>query len=161
MDILHLVDRLEELFNQSRGIPLTRQVVVDEDRMLEIIDQMRVAIPEEVKQAREIIAKRDRIQAQAQEEAARTVELARKKSAELVDRDPIVQAAQSRGEQVIAQARASADSIRADADMYVVESLQHLEVELMGILTQVRNGIDKLHADNKTQGDGERRPPSA
>ena len=49
MDILQLIDRLEELFNESKAIPLTRNVMVDEDRMLDIIDQMRIAIPEEVK----------------------------------------------------------------------------------------------------------------
>ena len=52
MDILHLVDRLEELFNESRPIPLTHSVVVDEDRVLEIIDQMRISIPDEVKKAK-------------------------------------------------------------------------------------------------------------
>ena len=51
MDILQLIDRLEELFNESKNIPLTRNVMVDEDRMLDIIDQMRIAIPEEVKKA--------------------------------------------------------------------------------------------------------------
>ncbi len=45
MDILQLIDRLEELFNESKNIPLTRNVMVDEDRMLDIIDQMRIAIP--------------------------------------------------------------------------------------------------------------------
>ena len=49
MDILQLIDRLEELFNESKTIPLTRNVMVDEDRMLDIIDQMRIAVPEEVK----------------------------------------------------------------------------------------------------------------
>ena len=49
MEILHLVDRLEELFNQSRPIPLTRNVIVDEDSFLELIDQMRDSIPEEIK----------------------------------------------------------------------------------------------------------------
>ena len=68
MDILHLVDRLEELFNESRAIPLTHQVVVDEDRMLDIIDQMRVSIPDEVKKAQQLLSQRDRILAQAQEE---------------------------------------------------------------------------------------------
>ncbi len=41
MDILHLVDRLEELFNNSRPIPLSRSVVVDENAFMDIIDQMR------------------------------------------------------------------------------------------------------------------------
>ncbi len=61
MDILHLVDRLEELFNESRPVWLTHSVIVDEDRMLDLIDQMRVAIPEEIKKAQQIIAQRDRI----------------------------------------------------------------------------------------------------
>ena len=65
MDILHLVDRLEELFNESRPIPLTHNVIVDEDRMLEIIDQMRISIPDEVKNAEQIISQRDRVLAQA------------------------------------------------------------------------------------------------
>ena len=54
MDILQLIDRLEELFNESKSIPLTRNVMVDEDRMLDIIDQMRIAIPEEVKKAQQV-----------------------------------------------------------------------------------------------------------
>ena len=70
MDILHLVDRLEELFNERRSIPFTHNVIVDEDRMLDIIDQMRISIPEEIKKAQQLLAQRDRILAQAQEEAA-------------------------------------------------------------------------------------------
>ena len=80
MDILHLVDRLEELFNQARPIPLTHNVIVDEDRFLEIIDQMRISIPEEVKKSQQVIAQRDRLMAQAQEEANRTVGLAQSKA---------------------------------------------------------------------------------
>ena len=62
MDILHLVDRLEELFNESRPIWLTHSVIVDEDRMLDLIDQMRVAIPEEIKKAQQVISQRDGFQ---------------------------------------------------------------------------------------------------
>ena len=68
MDILHLIDRLEELFNESRAIPFTHNVVVDEEKMLDLIDQMRVAIPEEMKKAQQVLTQRDRILAQAQEE---------------------------------------------------------------------------------------------
>ena len=53
MDILHLIDRLEELFNESRALPFTHTVMVDEDRMLDIIDQMRISIPEEIKKLAE------------------------------------------------------------------------------------------------------------
>jgi cell division septum initiation protein DivIVA len=149
MDILHLVDRLEELFNESRPIPLTRNVIVDEDRVLEIIDTMRISIPEEVKKAQQILAQRDRILAHAQEEANRTIALAKQKAEELIGRDPIVQAAQARAEQIIAQARADAEAIRHDADDYILEALSALEGELTRLLNQARNGIAKIHAERQ------------
>jgi ElaB/YqjD/DUF883 family membrane-anchored ribosome-binding protein len=141
MDILHLIDRLEELFNESRAIPFTHNVVVDEEKMLDLIDQMRVAIPEEMKNAQQLIAQRDRILAQAQEEANRTLVLAREKGEQLLERDSIVQNAQTYAEQRATDIIASADQTRRDADHYVIETLTHLELELERYLNQVRNGI--------------------
>ena len=147
MDILHLIDRLEELFNDSKAVPLTHSVMVDEDKMLDIIDQMRIAIPEEVKKAQQIIVQKDRILAQAQEEANRTVEIARQKADDLVHRDMIVQEAQRRAEQIVAQARLDAEATRRDADDYVLAALNHLQDELDKLSNQVRNGIRTVEED--------------
>lgn len=144
MDILHLVDRLEELFNNSRPIPFTHNVIVDEDRMLDLIDQMRVAIPEEVKKSQQLLAQRDRLLAQAQEEANRTIALAREKSEQLVERDSIVEAARVRAQEIETQAYAEAESIRLEADRYVIDTLTSLETELERSLTEARNGIMAL-----------------
>ena len=144
MDILHLIDRLEELFNESRPIPFTHNVIVDEDRMLDLIDQMRVAIPDEVKKAQQVMAQRDRLLAQAQEEVNRTLALAREKSDQLMERDSIVDAARARADEIIAQAQADTQSFRRDADMYVLDSLTRLEVEMDRALNQVRNSIKLL-----------------
>ncbi|MFN2144050.1 MAG: hypothetical protein ACK2T7_01800 [Anaerolineales bacterium] len=144
MDILHLVDRLEELFNESRPIPFTNNVIVDEDRMLDIIDQMRVAIPDQVKQAEKLLAERDRTLAQAQEEAGRTIKLAREKSETLTERDSIVEAAQTRADQIVQQAHLDADAARREADAYIMETLTNLEIEMERIVNQVRNGIRTL-----------------
>jgi len=141
MDILHLIDRLEELFNESRPIPFTHNVIVDEERMLDLIDQMRVAIPDEVKKAQQLLAQRDRILAQAQEEVNRTLALAREKSEQLVERDSIVEAAKARSDQIIEQAQQDIQAMRRDADTYVLETLTRLEVEMDRALTQIRNGI--------------------
>ena len=150
MDILHLVDRLEELFNGSRSVPFTHSVIVDEDRILDIIDQMRVSIPEEIKKAQQLQAQRDRILAQAQEEVNRTLALAREKSETLVERDPIVQAAQARSEQIIAQARVEGEATKREVDEYVMDTLTKLEMEMERVLGQVRNGIRSLQSE-KTQ----------
>lgn len=149
MDILHLVDRLEELLNQSRPLWFTHNVIVDEDRMLDLIDQMRVAIPEEVKKAQQLTAQRDRLLAQAQEEANRTIAIAREKGEQLVERDAIVQAAQSRSEQIVAQARIDAEKVRREADEYVLETLTRLEMEMERTLTQVRNGIRAVQSEKQ------------
>ena len=149
MDILHLVDRLEELFNESRRIVFIHSVVVDEDRMLDLIDQMRVSIPEEIKKAQQILVQRDRILAQAQEEANRTLALAREKSEQLVEADAIVQAAHNQAKQIVAQAQAESDTTRRDADDYVLESLNNLEMELDRILNQVRNGISTVQTEKQ------------
>jgi len=144
MDILHLVDRLEELLNQSRPFLFTHNVIVDEDRMLDIIDQMRVAIPEEVKKAQQLLAQRDRVLAQAQEEANRTLSIAREKSEQLVERDAIVQAAQARADQIVSHSSNDIEQTRRDADQYVIDTLMRLEMELDRTMVQVRNGINTL-----------------
>lgn len=144
MDILHLIDRLEELFNESRSIPFTHSVVVDEDRMLDIIDQMRVSIPDEIKKSQQILTQKDRILAQTQEEANRTLALAREKGEQIVDRDAIVQAAQIKAEQIINQAKQETEMQKREADEYVLESLTRIEIELDRTLSQIRNGIKAI-----------------
>jgi len=141
MDILQLIDRLEELFNESKNFLWTKSVMVDEDRMLDIIDQMRIAIPEEVKKAQQLLGQRDRVLAQAQEEANRTIEIARQKADQLVGKDMLTQEAQRRADQILAQARTEAETIRSDADDYVVDSLSQLQAELERISNQVNNGL--------------------
>lgn len=151
MDILHLVDRLEELFNESRSIPFTQSVIVDEDRMLDIIDQMRVSIPEEITKAQQILAQRDRILAQSQEEANRTIALAREKSDQALEQNSVVQAAQARAEQIIMQARADVEATKMEADEYVLETLTRLEMELDRSINQVRNGIRAITSENQSR----------
>jgi cell division septum initiation protein DivIVA len=147
MDILQLIDRLEELFNAAKAVPFTHNVVVDEDRMLELIDQMRIAIPEEVKKAQQVMAQRDRVMAQAQEEANRTLQLSRDKAEQLVQKDMIVQEAQRRADQIVSQARAEAESTRVDADNYVVDTLMQLQDQISKLSGQVSNGIRMVQED--------------
>jgi cell division septum initiation protein DivIVA len=120
---------------------------MDENRLMDIIDQMRVSIPDEIKKAQQINVQRDRILAQAQEEANRTLALAREKSEKMVERNELTQASQARRDQIIEQARREALLTQKEADRYVVETLTNLESELTRALTQVQNGIKTLEAN--------------
>lgn len=144
MDILELVDRLEELFNEGRAVPFTHSVIVDEDRFLDIIDQMRMTIPDEVRKAQQLLAQRERILAQAKEEAQRTIQLAQQKREEMLSEHRLVEEAQRKAAQIIAQARADADRIRREADQYALASLERLADQLERMLTEVHNGIRVL-----------------
>jgi len=144
MDILQLIDRLEELFNNSRPIPLTHNVIVDEDKFLDIIDQMRISIPEEVKKAQSVFAQKDRVMAQAQEEANRTLQLAREKADAMVEKEALVQDAQRRAAQIVDQARAEAEEVKAGADQYALEALMNLQSDLERLLNQAQNGVQVL-----------------
>ncbi|MCL4274962.1 MAG: hypothetical protein KJZ77_13905 [Anaerolineales bacterium] len=147
MDILQLIDRLEELFNDAKAVPFTHNVVVDEDKMLELIDQMRIAIPEEVKKAQQVVAQRERVMAQAQEEANRTLQIARDKADQMVQKDMVTQDAQRRADQILAQARAEAEAVRADADNYVLDTLMQLQEQIEKLGNQVTNGIRMVQED--------------
>lgn len=152
MDIQHLVDRLEDLIDEGRHMPMSRFTLIDEERALEIIDQMRISIPEQIEKATRVVNQRDRLISQANEEANRIIAMAREKNEELISRDLIVQKAQQRAETTITQAQLEAERIRDEADAYVMNVLKDLESQLLRTLTIVRNGIAKLVQDREIRG---------
>ena len=149
MDIQHLIDRLEDLVDGGRHIPMGKYTIVDEEAVLSIIDQMRISIPDQIESAVRVVNQRDKLMAQANEEASRIVSHARQKSEDMLNRDSIVVGARHQAGNIVAHAQAEADEIRADADAYVVEVLRELESHLLRTLTVVRNGIAKVMQDRE------------
>ncbi len=155
MDILHLVDRLEELVNEGRRLPLSNKVMVDEQKIWDLIDQMRISIPEEVKKAKRTNQERDRIIAQAHEEAARMVDLKREEAAAMVSEHELTQAAEERATTIVERAKRDAESLRADADEYVVQVLESLGTDLERALKEVRNGIERVQQEQRAPAEEE------
>lgn len=151
MDIQHLVDRLEDLIDEGRHMPFSKFTMIDEERALEIIDQMRISIPEEIEKANRVLMQRDRVLAQANEEAARILQQARQKAEQLVDQEISVQAAANRAANIIEQARQEAESITRGADDYALSVLRSLEQQLAKTIGVVRNGINEVHTQQVVQ----------
>jgi hypothetical protein len=147
MDIQHLIDRLEQVLAESRRIPLSANLIVDEDRLFNIIDQMRVSIPEEVKRSNRIEAEKDRILAQAHEEGDRIRELAKHEANDMVRRDTVMVSAQQRADTILERARRDAEMIRQDSDVYALDVLGKLEEDLLRSLSVIRNGMRKLEGE--------------
>ncbi len=152
IDILYLVDRLEALLSKGWRVPMTSKTMIDEDEFLDIVDQMRIAIPEEIKLAKKMQQDRERVLAQTQEEAARILALAKEDAARLVNEHAVVRSAQERADQVQMQAKADADTIRQGADAYAKEVLGEIQGRLevisqqvAGLQTQVFNGVNYIN----------------
>jgi vacuolar-type H+-ATPase subunit H len=144
VDILQLVDELEVIINKSFRIPFTSNIVINEDELFDILDQMRIAVPQEVKEARRTEAERERILARAQEEANKIESMAKEKLLSVVDDQEIVSEAHHRSQELVRQAEHEADQVKEEADQYVTDKLSSLEEHLLKLLTTVQNGLRQI-----------------
>lgn len=151
IDILYLVDRLEALLSKGWRVPMTSKTMINEDEFLDIVDQMRIAIPEEIKAAKKLQQERERMLAQAQEEAARLLAMAKEDASHLVDDHAIAKAAQERAIQIETKARSEAQTSQEEADAYAAQVLAQLEARLsqvdqqvQSLQAQVTNGLELL-----------------
>ncbi|HHN94201.1 MAG TPA: ATPase [Anaerolineae bacterium] len=149
MDILHLVDRLEEVVRESTQLPFSGLRLVDERRIWPLLDQMRISIPDEVRNAERVLREKERILAQAQEEAERVVSLARNEAARITAEHVIVQSAEERAAAIREQATREAEAIRNGADDYAFEVLCDLEEDLKKALTVIENGIRAIQEERE------------
>src|SRR3989304_650672 len=104
MDLDYLIDRLEELLDRSTRIPATSRVIINEDEYLRLIDQMRISVPQEIKNARQIEVERDALLAQAQAQAEAMTAAAREKASALVADHAVLRQAQERSDEALKDA---------------------------------------------------------
>ena len=150
IDILYLIDQLEVLLSESWRLPLTTKVVVDEEECLNIIDQLRVSIPAEIKKAKRIQQESQKLVIQGQEEADRIIQIARSQAEQLVDEEGLRQQAEERVQAIVDQAMEQAKQIRFGANEYAMEVLSDLEARLLSMHSTLQNGISALHSRQKT-----------
>jgi vacuolar-type H+-ATPase subunit H len=144
IEIQLLLDRLEAVLVESRQLPFVSGVLVDRDRCFDIINQMRISIPEEIKKAKRLQQERERVIAHANEEAERITALAREQAAALVGEHEIADQADHKAQVVLERAQNEAQDVRDGADDYALSVLKQLEELLVQQLNTVRNGIDTL-----------------
>jgi vacuolar-type H+-ATPase subunit H len=158
-----LIDRLERLLAESMRLPLSAYLVINEDDFLDVIDQMRTAIPQQIRDGERLQRERERIVAQAEEEADRVVLVAREKAGGLVADHEVSLAAQAHANAIMESARQEAEVLKAGANDYarvVLGSLDGqlhaVEEQISNLLVTVRNGLNTL-----TQGPEAEQAPEA
>ena len=144
MDFTALIDKLEELVGSARHLPMSNSIVINEHALYEVVDEMRHALPDELKQARWIVKERQEIVDEAEREAGGIIEDAKQKAESLVSDQEVVRLAEEKANEIIEAARAREREIRLGAEDYADEMLANLEVNLGKLLTAVQRGRDRL-----------------
>lgn len=161
LSIFDVLDRLEGLVNQSRRVPLTSNIVVSEDELLEALDQIRVSLPDEIREARMVLENREARMREAQEQAEQTVLAAQERADRLTDEHEVTRRANAEADRLLSDARERSRKLRRDTDDYVRDRMEELEGELSSALAQVRRGIETLdqgeEETEKPKGRGRRR----
>lgn len=142
---MFFVERLEAMIANGRKLPLTSNVVVDQAAALDLVDELRHAVPEEIQSARRINAEGERILERAQQESERIVAKAQEQAAFLIDERGLTEAAEAEGRQIIVNATAESDDVRRGSDEYAAEVLVNLEGEVVKALQSIRRGIELLN----------------
>ena len=154
------------MVGEARRLPLGSNVVMDRRRLLDLVDQMRVAVPAEVREASSIVEQQEEILTRAQHEAEQVLSEAHTQVAERLEDDQIVKAAEERGRELVRQAeervaamvREAEEQVKArlaqleaaanqqmdEADRYALEMLKKLEAQLASFVITVRAGIEAL-----------------
>ena len=166
--VVDILDMLEEMVGGARRLPFTPSVVVNEEEILELVDRIRVALPDDLVGARHTLEERDQIleraehevadvTGRAEEDAARVVREAQAHAASLIEDHAIVGAATEQAGSLVADAEQHGAAQRAAADDYAREVMQRLEDQLERWLETVREGLQSLPQPPKAR--GRRRKP--
>jgi len=128
-----LIDELEDTLAEGRRMFFGNRLLVDEERILDIIDRMRVAVPEELKQARRVIAEQERLIGEAQAHVRQAME-----------EQGLLAAVEAERQRLLDLAERDAEATRKGADEYARQVLEELEQRLVRLSASVQNGLREL-----------------
>ena len=137
---------MEYMVHHARHVPFSTQVMVDEDELMELIDEFRFNLPEEIKEANRTVQQKQRVISEAQAEAARIMESANRRAEQAASAHEVRLRAEQKAEHIVAEARSESERIIREAERYASGRLQQLEAQLGRTLDEVRRGIEVLQA---------------
>jgi hypothetical protein len=132
-------------------VPLSTQIMLNEDELMELIDQIRFNLPDEMKQANWTVSEQNRIMTEAHAEAARTMSRANERAEEAASEHEVLRRAERHASQMVKDAQAKSDQIIRDAEGYALEQLKQLEAHLGRTLATVRRGVEALQASQPAE----------
>jgi hypothetical protein len=143
-DVEAILRRVREIVGTARPAPLSTQVKVDRDEVLDMLDQAIERLPDEVRAARWLLKDRDEFLARTQREADDILAAARGHAERMVQRSEVMKAADAKARRLVEQARADASRLRNEADDFCDQRLAQFETVLERTMNVVVAGRAKL-----------------
>ena len=144
MEIFTLLENLEELVENGTKVPLSTKVLVDREELSEILEEIRMKLPDELKQAKWVKEERQRIIMDAQKEADQIVKETETKIISLVDDHEITRQALAQKDEIIESADRVAREISAGTREYADALLGRLEEILKETLNVIHDNRKEL-----------------
>lgn len=144
-----LFGQLEDLILNSPKIPLTNKIIIDEDRLIDLIDHIRQDLPSEFRNAQEICQQREAVLQEAQREAEATKAMAERQRMQMVSESEIYRMGQQEADRLIREAHIQIHEQQASADQYADEVLAELENKIARALQTIQNGRQFLTSARK------------
>lgn len=139
IELLNSIEIMEDLLDSAMRIPLSNgKCVVDAERFQELLGDMRLSLPTELKQAKNLLNDRKNILYIAKKEAEDTVRLAEERAKKILDQDELVKQAQAKANEIMSQAHVQSREVKRAANDFVEQRLIDLENNLLKNLNDVR-----------------------
>ena len=139
MEIFTLLETLEDIIERSRTIPFTEKIITDKNEILDIIKEIRLKLPDELKQAKWIKEERERIIAEAQKDADDIVKEAENRIISMIDEHEITRKAYEKKTEIIATANEIYREVSKDTSNYADSILENIEKTITELGTTVAN----------------------
>ena len=147
MDILKLIDEIEDIIETGGTVPFTKKVMIDSEELLDIIREIRIRIPEEIKQATLIKEEKQKILADAQNDADNILNNAEYKLEEMIGEEDITKIAQERAKEIIVNAQKNAKEIRLGSMDYADNLLLETQENLKEMIILINENRKELRGD--------------
>ena len=144
MEIFTLLETLEDIIENAKSIPFTEKVIVDKDDILDLIKEIRLKLPDELKQAKWVKEERGRILVEAQKEADGIVKEAENRIISMIDEHEITRKAYEQKAQIIETANEMSREISKGTKEYADNILEKVEGVLQEALKTVENNRKEL-----------------
>lgn len=144
MDLLKLLEELEDLVEESSTMPFSNKVIIDKNDIYEIIKDIRMQIPKEIKDAKQITSDKETIIAEAQKESENIIANAKKYAQDQIDHSEIVKEAQKKSERMMEEANKVSEEIREGSRAYADEILEKVQNTIESSLTVILENRNEL-----------------